>query len=226
MAVARREQHEIAYRARQSLDQARVKLDEYKKKKLNIVEAIQKAASKNAESVKANNKADFAEEAAKVAKELYETMNTQVREAVSSSLENRFKSMVWKKNYFDKVSIDSNFKVSVQNKNGIELLDVLSSGETACLAFAFSLTLSKEAGLNFPMVVDTPMGRLGQDVQVNLADVLVDATQGKDDSPNHQIILLMTDTEYTERVAPVFAKRRPKILQINFDTSTEETTVA
>jgi DNA sulfur modification protein DndD len=226
LAVARREQHEIAYRARQSLDQARVNLEGYRKKKLDIEREIQKAASTNAESVKARNKAKFADEAAKVAKELYETMNTQVREAVSSSLENRFKSMVWKKNYFNKVSIDSDFKVSVQNKNGIELLDGLSSGETACLAFAFSLTLSKEAGLNFPMVVDTPMGRLGQDVQVNLADVLVDATQGKDDSPNHQIILLMTDTEYTERVAPVFAKRRPKVLQINFDTSTEETTVA
>jgi DNA sulfur modification protein DndD len=197
-----------------------------KKRKLDIEREIEKAASTNADSVKARIKAQFADEAARVAKKLYETMNTQVREAVSSSLENRFKSMVWKKDYFDKVSIDSDFKVSVLNKNGIELLDGLSSGETACLAFAFSLTLSKEAGLNFPMVVDTPMGRLGQDVQVNLADVLVEATQGIGDGPNHQIILLMTDTEYTERVVPVFAKRRPKVLQINFDTSTEETTVA
>jgi DNA sulfur modification protein DndD len=226
LAVARREQHDIAYRARQSLDLARVKLEEMKKRKLDIEREIEKAASTNADSVKARIKAQFADEAARVAKKLYETMNTQVREAVSSSLENRFKSMVWKKDYFDKVSIDSDFKVSVLNKNGIELLDGLSSGETACLAFAFSLTLSKEAGLNFPMVVDTPMGRLGQDVQVNLADVLVEATQGIGDGPNHQIILLMTDTEYTERVVPVFAKRRPKVLQINFDTSTEETTVA
>ncbi len=225
LAIARKKEADIAYRARRSVEIAENDLRDLRKSKTTVEKSIAEASSANAESIKARNKAQFAELAATTAKTLYETMNTRVREAVSSSLESRFKAMVWKKDYFHKVNIDADFRVSVFNKNGIDLLAGLSSGETACLAFAFSLTLSREAGLNFPMVVDTPMGRLGQGVQENLAGVLVDATKGNNSEPNHQIILLMTDTEYTDRVANVFAKRHPRVLQINFNTDTEETKV-
>ena len=225
LAIARKNQGDVAYRARRSAEIAEGELRDLRQRKSSVEKSIETASSANSDSIKARNKAQFAELAAEVAKTLYETMNTRVREAVSSSLESRFKAMVWKKDYFHKVSIDPEFRVSVLNRNGIDLLASLSSGETACLAFAFSLTLSNEAGLNFPMVVDTPMGRLGQGVQENLAEVLVDATRGNDSDPNHQIILLMTDTEYTDRVASVFAKRHPRLLQINFDTNTEETKV-
>lgn len=225
LAIARRSQSDVAYRARRSAEIAEGDLQVLRQLKSDVEKSIQKATSTNTDSLEAHKNAQFAQISAGVAKTLYETMNLRVREAVSSSLESRFKAMIWKKDTFDKVSIDNNFRVSVLNRNGLDLFASLSSGETACLAFAFSLTLSNEAGLNFPMVVDTPMGRLGRDVQENLAEVLVDATKGNNSGPNHQIILLMTDTEYTDRVASVFAKRHPRLLQINFDTNTEEAKV-
>jgi hypothetical protein len=75
------------------------------------------------------------------------------------------------------------------------------------------------------MVVDTPMGRLAPEVQVNLSEVIVDATRATESSPSHQIILLMTETEYNEKVADVFKKRRPKVFEIQFDIKTSETKV-
>ena len=225
LAKARREQREIAISKQRALNVARGELMQYESRKSVVEREIQKAATTNAESAKARQKADFANEAAEIANGLYESMNNQVREAISKSLETRFKAMTWKEGYFEKVSIDPSFRVSIITNQGVESYGRLAAGESVCLAFAFSLTLSKEAGLNFPMVVDTPMGRLGPDVQVNLARVIADATLGVGKNSNHQMILLMTETEYNKQVADEFSTRRPKVLQINFDTKTSETTV-
>jgi DNA sulfur modification protein DndD len=225
LAKARREQREIAISKQRALNVARGELKQFESRKSDVERDIQKAAAVNAESAKARHKADFANEAAEIAKGLYESMNNQVREAISKSLETRFKSMTWKEGYFKEVSIDPSFRVSIVTNQGVEAYGRLAAGESVCLAFAFSLTLSKEAGLNFPMVVDTPMGRLGPDVQVNLARVIADATRGVGKNSNHQMILLMTETEYNKQVADELSTRRPKVLQINFDTKTSETTV-
>lgn len=225
LAKARREQREIAISKQRALNLARGELKQFESRKSDVERDIQKAAAVNAESAKARQKADFANEAAEIAKGLYESMNNQVREAISMSLETRFKSMTWKEGYFEEVKIDPSFRVSIVTNQGVEAYGRLAAGESVCLAFAFSLTLSKEAGLNFPMVVDTPMGRLGPDVQVNLARVIADATRGVGKNSNHQMILLMTETEYNKQVADELSTRRPKVLHINFDTKTSETTV-
>jgi DNA sulfur modification protein DndD len=133
--------------------------------------------------------------------------------------------MAWKDS-FSSVSIDQEFKVSVLNNYKIEQLDRLSAGERLCLAFAFSLTLSKEAGLSFPIVVDTPLGRLDPQVQENVATVLAAATQAFGSNGNHQLIMLVTETEYNEKVAKALDVRHPKVLEIVFDTETSETKVA
>ena len=225
LAIARKEQREIANSKQRALGVARAELNQLESRKSDVERDIQKAAAVNVESAKARQKADFAKEAAEIAKGLYESMNNQVRVAISKSLEMRFKSMTWKEGYFKEVSIDPSFRVSIVTNQGVEAYGRLAAGESVCLAFAFSLTLSKEAGLNFPMVVDTPMGRLGPDVQVNLARVIADATRGVGKNSNHQMILLMTETEYNKQVADELSTRRPKVLQINFDIKTSEATV-
>ena len=186
---------------------------------------IQKIENTNKESQKALKRAQFAQELARQAHALYQKMNDQVRRSVADSLDEQFKQLTWKKDYFDQVSIDQNFKVSVTNNRGFEVLYDLSAGERLCLAFAFSLTLSKEAGLNFPIIVDTPMGRLAPEVQQNLAQVICDATLASEGTDNHQIILLMTETEYNTQVEKVLDQRHPLVLQIYFDEKLSETEV-
>jgi hypothetical protein len=61
------------------------------------------------------------------------------------------------------------------------------------------------------------MGRLGQDVQVNLAKVLCDSTLGEGTGPNHQLVILMTSSEYNKSVADVMDKRNPLTLEIKFN---------
>lgn len=192
-------------------------LERLRREASDIKKAIDKLELTNAVAAKARAKAQFAVEVSRVATELFKSMNDQVRLAVAKSLDSQFKSMIWKQDAFDKVTIDENFKVSVVNRNGFEELNRLAAGERLCLAFAFALTLSKTAGLSFPLVVDTPMGRLGQDVQVNLANVLCDATLGEKKGLNHQLVILMTSSEYNQAVADVMDRRKPLTLEIKFN---------
>lgn len=192
---------------------------------LKLKRDIEKAAATSEKAKAAQVLSDFATVVAEAARGLYQDMNTQVRTAVASSLDGQFKEMTWKKDAIKDVSIDQNYKVSVLNNRDFEILDGLSAGERLCLAFAFSLTLSDVAGLNFPMVVDTPMGRLSPEVQVHLSRVLARVTAPKIESLGHQMILLMTETEYNDDVAAAMSERSPKIYEIIFDTDLAETVV-
>ncbi len=227
LAEARSTARNLAYKHRRDAEAARAEVTRLEGDISLLEREIEKAAGVNAEARRARKKAEFARRSAVIAGLLYEDMNKKVREAVSKSLESQFQAMTWKEDFFSSISIDENFHVSVLNNRNIESLNRLSAGERLCLAFAFSLTLSKEAGLNFPIVVDTPMGRLAPVVQENLSQVICDATKGSaGNSRNHQIILLMTETEYNERVAKVLDSRKPKVLEIFFDPTTAETSVA
>jgi DNA sulfur modification protein DndD len=131
--------------------------------------------------------------------------------------------MIWKKNFFKPVEIDENYKVLVYNIAGIETRAHLSAGETACLAFAFSLTLSKVAGFSYPMVIDSPLGRLDDEVKEFVSGVLTKALNANIDESGNQILMLMTDSEYNDDVAGVLKSINPKVMEIVFDEKEIET---
>lgn len=226
LAEARNTARNQAFKFRSAMETGKSEISRLNELMKEVEREIRKASETNAEARRARKKAEFARRLAVIAGELYENMNKKVREAVAMSLESQFQAMMWKEGAFPSINIDEDFHVSVLNHRGIESLHRLSAGERLCLAFAFSLTLSKEAGLNFPIVVDTPMGRLAPEVQENLAKVISESTKGNGPSKNHQIILLMTETEYNQRVSQVLDARKPKVLEIFFDPKTSETRVA
>lgn len=194
---------------------ARERLEEVQKQIEN------EAASKEKSKI-ALQRQRFAETTLNDAKKMYEAFSNQVRERVASELNKEFQSMVWKKDFFKPVEIDENYRVLVYNKQGVEIRSLLSAGETACLAFAFSLTLSDVAGFSYPMVVDSPLGRLDAEVKEFVSGVLAKALQAEDDSEGKQILMLMTDSEYNHEVADALAHMNPKVVEIVFDQDSSE----
>lgn len=187
-----------------------------------------KVSSQKTLSVKAAEalrKSTFSQSTLKLAKVVYDQLSDSVREDVAFSLDQQFKKMIWKKDFIDEVGIDENFRVSVINNTGFEILGELSAGERICLAFAYSLTLGSVAGIRFPLVVDSPMGKLGPEVQNNLAGILAAETSIKVGQSDQQLILLMTDTEYTSSVARIFAARDPLVFSIDFNVAVSETSL-
>ena len=193
-------------------------IDKYKRKIENQVAADARAQS-------ALVRAQFAQEALRVAEELYAKLSNQVREEVARNLDDEFQAMIWKKNFFQPVEVDEHYRVQVRNMQGFEVRESLSAGETACLAFAFSLTLSKVAGFYYPMVVDSPFGRLDSEVKQFVSDVLSRVLKSTSDASGNQLIMLMTDGEYTESVSEVMATSHPQLFVLDFNQLTGETEV-
>jgi DNA sulfur modification protein DndD len=225
LAERRRDVRNSRDRATNDQRLARSELDKLKLESQNLRRDIEKASATSKKAMEAKHISEFAGIVSAAAQDLYQGMNDQVRASVAESLDSQFKQMTWKKDGIKEVSIDSNFKVSVVNNRDFEILGKLSAGERLCLAFAFSLTLSTVAGLDFPMVVDTPMGRLSPEVQVHLATVLGQVTKPGPDSRGHQLIMLMTETEYNTSVAAALESRQPKVYEINFNQELAETEI-
>jgi DNA sulfur modification protein DndD len=185
---------------------------------------IETQAAANEKSREALAKSKFAQEALRVATELYGSLSTQVREEVARTLDEEFQSMIWK-DTFQPIEVDEHYRVLVRNKKGFEVREGLSAGETACLAFAFSLTLSKVAGFFYPMVVDSPFGRLDSEVREFVSVVLARVLKANAESSGNQLIMLMTDGEYTDNVGAAMAASKPRMFELDFDQLTEETTI-
>lgn len=190
----------------------------------SIRKDIENEAASKEKSRAALKRQQFAQLTLDTANEMYQKFSDQVRESVATNLNDEFQSMIWKKNFFKPVQIDDDYRVLVSPKKfDVEWRDALSAGETACLAFAFSLTLSKVAGFSYPMVVDSPLGRLDEEVKEFVSSVLAKALHSEVGEEGKQIILLMTDSEYNADVADSIAHMKPKVMEILFDEAEIET---
>jgi DNA sulfur modification protein DndD len=200
-------------------------LQEQKERLESVRKEIETEAATKEKSRVALQRQRFAESTLSTAKKMYQDFSNQVRAKVAHDLNDEFQSMVWKKNFFKPIEIDEDYRVLVFNKQGAEIRSLLSAGETACLAFAFSLTLSDVAGFSYPMVVDSPLGRLDKEVKEFVSGVLAKALQSEEGSEGKQILMLMTDSEYNTEVADALAHMKPKVLEIVFDQDHSESKV-
>ena len=198
-------------------------LEDQRERLALIRKDIENEATSKEKSREALQRQRFAEATLNTARGMYENFSDQVREKVAEELNEEFQSMIWKKNFFKPVQIDDDYRVLVSPKKfDVEWRNALSAGETACLAFAFSLTLSNVAGFSYPMVVDSPLGRLDSEVKEFVSSVLAKALQSEVDSEGKQILLLMTDSEYNAEVADALAHMKPKVWEILFDEENAE----
>ncbi len=129
-------------------------------------------------------------------KNILKVMKDEISEDIHLKLENVtsdiFTEMHWKTIY-DHVEIDEDYMVTVFQKDGdINTANDLSDGGSLTLALAFTLALNSLSGFELPIVIDTPMGDLDEDIQMNIASFLPSY------SKNKQITLLVKSKEYTK----------------------------
>lgn len=200
-------------------------VDRLAEKRVQIEKKIASQKTQSLLAAETLRKSLFAKRTLLLAKRVYDELSNAVRSEVAANLDEQFKKMIWKQDFVDEVGIDGNFRVEVVNNRGFEILSELSAGERICLAFAYSLTLATVAGIRFPFVVDSPMGKLGPDVQDNLSEVLANETASRAGSEDQQLILLMTGTEYTPSVQKILARRDPTVFSIEYDVGVSETRI-
>ena len=133
-----------------------------------------------------------------------EVVQKSIVDAMREEVENKtwyyFDSMIWKEQTFGKITIDDKYKINVYDKQGQKMTGSLSATEQMALAYAFTLAIHEASGINCPLIIDSPLGRVSDDNRKKMAQALLDV------SKNKQIIMLFTPDEYSEKVQEIYTE--------------------
>ena len=96
--------------------------------------------------------------------------------------------------FFENVVVEDNFLLRVLDIRGDDVRGQLSAGQKQITALAFMIGMTQLGGQEAPIVIDTPLARLDENVRIKLVSKLP--------TLKTQVIFLMTDTEYVGGVVP------------------------
>lgn len=119
---------------------------------------------------------------------------SEVREKVQKHTKDYFLQFIWKKNTYDDVDISDSYEINAHHVDGYLVRSGLSKGEKLVLALSFMAALRKITGFGFPLVIDTPLGRVSGEPRHNIAKFLPRFLT------DTQVTLLVTDSEYQSQI--------------------------
>lgn len=133
------------------------------------------------------------------------------RKELEDQTKNQFFELIWKKENYSDVKINDNYDLSVIHQSGLEGINTLSAGERQVLALSFMAALNNVSGFDIPIIIDTPLGRISKEPKKNIAKKLPNYLKNK------QVVLLVTEEEYTQDVRDALAEKVGKEYKIYFD---------
>lgn len=132
----------------------------------------------------------FCEDALRGLRKVRDDLLCDVGQKVERYTRQYFLQLLWKKDTYDDVTIDDGYSITARHVDGYEVRDNLSAGEKLILALSFMAALRKVTIFRFPLIMDTPLGRVSGEPGHNIAMLLPKFLRG------NQITILVTDREY------------------------------
>ncbi|MEM2900654.1 MAG: AAA family ATPase [Thermoplasmata archaeon] len=164
-------------------------------KQIDIAEAeLRREIRRDQQLAELNKVISFADKALEAAEKVKETIMEETRKEVEQKTKEQFLNIIWKKETYKRIEISDHYDLMVYDQKDRHALSTLSAGEREALALSFMAALNEVSGFDVPIVIDTPLGRIGQQQRVNIANCLPKLFE------KTQVVLLVTDTEYTEEV--------------------------
>lgn len=170
---------------------------------------INKSLKDSKASTRWKSKMDVAQKATNILEELREVLLTEIREDVERRTEEIWRKLVSRHWQLDKITIDPNYKIRVYDKEGVDNMRTLSAGQTLYLALSFIAAVREVTDTNYPMVIDSPFGKVSGRERVFAAEDLPTYL------PGTQMTFLVTDSEYNAEIPDIETKERiPSIKSI------------
>lgn len=172
---------------------------------------IEKLVKSSSTNEKYNGLISRAENLIRAAKLAHKSAVESVRSQLESAVDEDFKRL---KSGAFKTKITENFEIRT-----VTMADeptTLSSGENMMKAYVFALALRKVIGFKFPLVVDTPFGRLDSVNRLALVKMITRLNSSKDVKSGNQVIFLMHDAEYTPAIKEAFSPNTPEEMYLSW----------
>jgi DNA sulfur modification protein DndD len=173
---------------------------------------LRKISSKNEKAKRLTHELSRWQTAAEDLDTIYSNLKESIRVQVQEKTTTLFKQVMWKQD-FDQVVIDENYNLKVL-KGQYNAITELSSGERMFLALSFIAAIRDITGYKFPLIIDTPLGRISGTPRIKIAQ------RFNEFLPNSQLVLLATDTEY---ISPILDIDNPDVPGKSFKEYLEET---
>ena len=124
--------------------------------------------------------------------------------------------------YFKRFTINEKYVAQLIDQDDAAILGSLSAGERLFLSLAFISAVKQITGYKFPLVIDTPLGRVSGKPRFLLSQALPKYL------PDEQLIFLATNTEFLDTISnwdddpeghpdEAFGEMLEKHIPINYD---------
>lgn len=166
-------------------------LDEYPKLINEYQEEIEKAEGEESKKNEFNKKMEFCKDIKNISKTLYNELSVKIYQDLGEKVTESYKTIHWKSDY-QRVIVDQDFNVTIEKTDGdIVSASDPSTGSRNVLALTFIAALNSLSGFILPLVLDTPIASLDNQMRSDVAKYLPIYMEGK------QMILLVMNSEYT-----------------------------
>lgn len=162
--------------------------------------ALNRLSSKKGRYQHFTKKIQTCEDAISHLEELKTRLMGEIRTDTEKHMRDYFSSLVSAKD-FEPPQITEDYGLELYNKDGKNFIHRLSAAETLCMGYSFMAALRQTSGFVAPIIVDTPLAKIDDDYTLNVARWMNAAL------PDAQIILLVTNKEYSAEFSAVMKKR-------------------
>lgn len=169
--------------------------------------ALADARGQSAEEVRLNHLAEKADRLAAASRKLANEAIEDVKRRIKKSMDDAFHFVG-----------EGEFQTTISEDFALDTVDSrgkpagLSEGQKMMRAYIFSIALREVVGYQFPLLVDTPLGRLDTTNSREAANLLSEFASSAKNDDGVQIIMSMHDGEYTPYVKQHFANADPQEL--------------
>jgi DNA sulfur modification protein DndD len=195
--------------AKQKLEELSGRIAFQKQKVEEAEEKLRAAQGRSDEEVRLNALAQHAEKLAQASQTLANEAVEDVKRRIRVAMDEAF-AFIGDGAFITKISDD--FALDTVDRKGRPA--GLSEGQKMVRAYIFSVVLRQVVGYQFPLLVDTPLGRLDTRNSREAANLLSDFVASDSKNRGMQIIMSMHDAEYTPYVKQHFARVEPQELYI------------
>lgn len=190
-------------------------IENHEKKLAEVQKDIDKIIQKQKELKYINDKINFAKRSRSIVEEIEQEMMLEVKEKMTKVTMEIFKDLLWKKDTYDHIELDKNYRLELYHKDGFPSVGSCSAAERALLALSFTLALQKVSGYDSMLFIDTPVGRVDTENRSNFAKILSEIAKCK------QIIMTFTTSEYSAEIQEVFEEKTNSILMLETNDERE-----
>ena len=122
--------------------------------------------------------------------QVYNELEYEIRISIQDNTWSNFKKLLANSTEFDDFAIEPDYAVYLQDQFQINKIRNLSAGQSLILTLAFVSALREPTGYKFPLVIDSPLGKIDSANKYNISQRLPEFL------PDEQLTLLVIDTEY------------------------------